>query len=123
MNVVLTAPIPGSNTPSFPLAGAIFFGFSMPLLYKQIATVIPSEARNLSSAGSQIRIAAPEARCGPKQTNYDEGCAYVLQIFMGESSFLRVVARPFLALSGWVCRPLGQSPFDLPSSKPLFALQ
>src|SRR5579859_7818319 len=29
MNVVLTAPIPGSSTPSFPLAGAIFAGFSI----------------------------------------------------------------------------------------------
>jgi len=29
---VLTAPMPGSRTPSFPLAGAIFDGFSMQLL-------------------------------------------------------------------------------------------
>src|SRR5712692_8736549 len=33
MNVVLTAPMPGSRTPSFPLAGAILEGFSMPLLF------------------------------------------------------------------------------------------
>jgi len=32
MKVVLTAPMPGSSTPSFPLAGAILEGFSMPLL-------------------------------------------------------------------------------------------
>src|SRR5882724_11108107 len=32
INVVLTAPMPGSKIPSFPLAGAIFDGFSMPLL-------------------------------------------------------------------------------------------
>jgi hypothetical protein len=32
MKVVLTAPRPGSSTPSFPLAGAILEGFSMPLL-------------------------------------------------------------------------------------------
>jgi hypothetical protein len=29
MNVVATAPIPGSRTPSFPLGAAIFVGFSM----------------------------------------------------------------------------------------------
>ncbi len=29
INVVLTAPIPGSSTPSFPFAGAIFAGFSI----------------------------------------------------------------------------------------------
>jgi hypothetical protein len=32
MNVVLTAPIPGSSTPSLPLGGPIFPGFSIPLL-------------------------------------------------------------------------------------------
>src|SRR5437660_2257967 len=32
IKVVLTAPIPGSKIPSFPLAGAILAGFSMPLL-------------------------------------------------------------------------------------------
>src|SRR3954468_126111 len=33
INVVLTAPIPGSSTPNFPFAGAIFPGFSIPLLH------------------------------------------------------------------------------------------
>src|SRR5260370_12022574 len=32
MNVVLTAPIPGNKTPNLPLGGAIFAGFSIPLL-------------------------------------------------------------------------------------------
>jgi hypothetical protein len=32
MNVVLTAPIPGNRTPNLPLGGAIFAGFSIPLL-------------------------------------------------------------------------------------------
>jgi hypothetical protein len=32
MNVVATAPIPGNNTPSFPLGEAILFGFSMNFL-------------------------------------------------------------------------------------------
>src|SRR5260370_41678365 len=32
MNVVLTAPIPGNSTPNLPLGGAIFPGFSIPLL-------------------------------------------------------------------------------------------
>src|ERR1700730_18028928 len=32
MNVVLTAPIPGKSTPNLPLGGAIFPGFSIPLL-------------------------------------------------------------------------------------------
>src|ERR1700730_7044030 len=35
MNVVLTAPIPGNKTPSFPLAGSIFRGLSIPLLSNQ----------------------------------------------------------------------------------------
>src|ERR1700730_15798027 len=38
MNVVLTAPIPGSNTPNFPLAGSIFPGLSIPLLLLRNAT-------------------------------------------------------------------------------------
>src|ERR1700730_11854041 len=33
MKVVLTAPMPGSKTPSFPLAGAILEGFHMQLLF------------------------------------------------------------------------------------------
>src|SRR5216684_6646983 len=32
INVVLTAPIPGNSTPNLPLGGAIFPGFSIPLL-------------------------------------------------------------------------------------------
>jgi hypothetical protein len=32
MNVVLTAPIPGSSTPNLPFGGAIFPGLSIPLL-------------------------------------------------------------------------------------------
>jgi hypothetical protein len=32
INVVLTAPIPGSNTPNLPFGGAIFPGLSIPLL-------------------------------------------------------------------------------------------
>src|ERR1700676_384893 len=46
MNVVLTAPMPGSSTPNFPFAGAIFAGFSM-LLLKKIdmkTTVTPTDA-------------------------------------------------------------------------------
>src|SRR6267142_4395417 len=34
INVVLTAPIPGSNTPNLPFAGAIFTGLSIPLLFE-----------------------------------------------------------------------------------------
>ena len=46
MNVVLTAPIPGNSTPNFPFAGAIFAGFSMPLLKKidMKTTVTPTDA-------------------------------------------------------------------------------
>src|ERR1700687_5713206 len=36
MNVVLTAPIPGSSTPNLPLGGAIFPGFSIPLLLESL---------------------------------------------------------------------------------------
>src|SRR4029077_11486159 len=74
MNVVLTAPIPGSRTPSFPLAGAIFEGLSMPLLLSNDHKPIGKKT-NLKT-----RIAATEARCVPEQTNNDEGRARDLQI-------------------------------------------
>src|SRR4029077_1843967 len=34
MKVVLTAPIPGNSTPNLPFGGAIFPGFSIPLLFE-----------------------------------------------------------------------------------------
>src|SRR5438093_1508008 len=74
MKVVLTAPMPGSKTPSFPLAGAILDGFSMQLLCCAIA------ARSIDEDEIRTRIAATEARCAPEQTNNDEGRAQDLQI-------------------------------------------
>jgi hypothetical protein len=74
MKVVLTAPKPGSSTPSFPLAGAILEGFSMPLLLLNDQNAIDSEDE------FRIRIAAAEACCVPKQTNNDEGIPHDLQI-------------------------------------------
>ena len=50
INVVLTAPMPGSSTPNFPFAGAIFAGFSIPLLesknmYQLFLGYLPSYLR------------------------------------------------------------------------------
>src|SRR5215469_17517222 len=41
MNVVLTAPIPGSKIPSFPFGGTILSGFSMSLLACAVTTCEP----------------------------------------------------------------------------------
>src|SRR5437016_4916667 len=57
MKVVLTAPMPGSSTPSFPLAGAILEGFSMPLLYRTIA-MRSTEKMNLEQESPQQKRAA-----------------------------------------------------------------
>src|SRR5229473_3773958 len=46
INVVLTAPMPGSKIPSFPLAGAILEGFSMPLLLLNDQNAIDTEDVN-----------------------------------------------------------------------------
>src|SRR3981189_3515943 len=67
MKVVLTAPIPGSSTPSFPLAGAILEGFSMPLLL--LNDHHTTDKRN----EPRTRIAAAEARCVSEQTSNHEG--------------------------------------------------
>src|SRR6267378_5907051 len=74
MKVVLTAPMPGSITPSFPLAGAILEGFSMPLLLLNDRNTIDGKNE------LKTRIAAAEACCVPKQTNNDEGRLEDLQI-------------------------------------------
>src|SRR5467141_2397392 len=74
MNVVLTAPMPGSRTPSFPLAGAILEGFSMPLLLLNDPNTIDGKIE------LKTRIAAAEACRVPKQTNNDEGRFEDLQI-------------------------------------------
>jgi hypothetical protein len=66
--------MPGSKIPSFPLAGAILEGFSMPLLWLNDQNAIDSEYE------FRIRIAAAEACCVPKQTNNDEGRPHDLQI-------------------------------------------
>jgi hypothetical protein len=79
MNVVLTAPMPGSSTPSFPLAGAIFEGFSMPLLFLER----PKCDRHKN--GFRTKSAAAEACRIPKQTNNDGGSALDLQIDFGRS--------------------------------------
>src|SRR6266436_578405 len=74
MKVVLTAPMPGSRTPSFPLAGAIFDGFSMQLLCCAIAKR-PTKKTRLRGELPQQKRAAP-----PEQTSNDEGRAQDLQI-------------------------------------------
>jgi hypothetical protein len=74
MKVVLTAPIPGSSTPSFPFAGAILEGFSMQLLLKNDRYAINTEL------DAKSRIGAAETRCILKQTSNDEGSAQDLQI-------------------------------------------
>src|SRR5882762_3702199 len=74
MKVVLTAPMPGSSTPSFPLAGAILEGFSMPLLLLNDPNTIDGKNE------LRTRIAAAEACRVPKQTNNDEGRLEDLQI-------------------------------------------
>jgi len=74
MNVVLTAPMPGSKTPSFPLAGAILEGFSMPLLLLNDRKTIDgkNELRTRNAAAEACRV--------PRQTNNNEGCGKDLQI-------------------------------------------
>jgi hypothetical protein len=67
MKVVLTAPMPGSSTPSFPVAGAILEGFSMPLLFIERSQYYRQKNE------LRTRIAAAEACCVPKQTNNDDG--------------------------------------------------
>jgi hypothetical protein len=66
--------MPGSSIPSFPLAGAILEGFSMPLLLLNDRHAI--ERKN----EFRTRIAAAEACCVPKQTSNDEGRPRDLQI-------------------------------------------
>src|ERR1700674_5317705 len=78
MKVVLTAPRPGSSTPSFPLAGAILEGFSMPLLLMNDPNTIDGKIE------LKTRIAAAEACRVPKQTNNDEGRPQDLQIRAGK---------------------------------------
>src|ERR1700704_3017893 len=74
MKVVLTAPRPGSSTPSFPLAGAILEGFSMPLL-------LLNDRHEIGGTNEpRTRIAAAEACRVPKQTSNDEGRLEDLQI-------------------------------------------
>src|SRR5713226_9846687 len=74
INVVLTAPMPGSRTPSFPLAGAILEGFSMPLLLLNDRKTIDgkNELRTRNAAAEACRV--------PRQTNNNEGCGKDLQI-------------------------------------------
>src|SRR5260370_17031355 len=67
IKVVLTAPMPGSRTPSFPLAGAILEGFSMPLLLLTDRNTVDGKNE------LETTIAAAEASCVPKQTINDEG--------------------------------------------------
>src|ERR1700674_4159174 len=74
MKVVLTAPMPGSSTPSFPLAGAILEGLSMPLLLSHDRNTI--DRKNEPPPGS---IAAEACRV-PRQTSHDEGRPLDLQI-------------------------------------------
>src|SRR5438132_12110063 len=74
IKVVLTAPMPGSRIPSFPLAGAILEGFSMPLLLLNDQNAIDGKTE------LKTRIAAAEACCVPEQTSNDEGRLPDLQI-------------------------------------------
>src|SRR5438309_9126425 len=59
INVVLTAPIPGSKIPSFPLAGAILEGFSMPLLLLNDPNAIDSEDEFRMRLPQRKRAASP----------------------------------------------------------------
>src|SRR6266478_3756250 len=59
MNVVLTAPMPGSRTPSFPLAGAILEGFSMPLLLLNDQNTIDGRNEFRTRIPQRKRAASP----------------------------------------------------------------
>src|SRR5260370_1368905 len=78
IKVVLTAPMPGSRTPSFPLAGAILEGFSILLLLLTDRNTVDGKNE------LETRIAAAEACCVPKQTSNDEGRPQDLQIGAGK---------------------------------------
>src|SRR4029077_3582423 len=49
IKVVLTAPIPGSSTPNLPLGGAIFPGFSIPLLLEPGSLLCSTDQLGLPS--------------------------------------------------------------------------
>jgi hypothetical protein len=74
MNVVLTAPSPGNNTPSFPFAGAIFPGFFIPLLLK---SRLPQGHR--LRLRLKIEIGRREAFRSAEQSSNDERSAPDLQ--------------------------------------------
>src|ERR1700682_3493077 len=59
MKVVLTAPKPGSSTPSFPLAGAILEGFSMPLLLLNDSNTIDRRMNLEQELPQRKRAASP----------------------------------------------------------------
>ena len=65
MNVVLTAPIPGSRTPSFPFGDAIFAGFSMPLLSFRFMNADGCYGRELLPLHKPIVSRTPTRGCKP----------------------------------------------------------
>jgi hypothetical protein len=68
MKVVATAPIPGNNTPSFPLGAAILVGFSMNFL---------------SYFVGGLHKAQPSGRKAVTQTINDGGSPADMQMQMG----------------------------------------
>src|SRR4029077_9744633 len=73
MNVVLTAPIPGNSTPNLPLGGAIFPGFSIPLLLQLASRLNSLVRRDLLQTESSFDARHREGRRSPL------GCTASLQ--------------------------------------------
>ncbi len=107
MNVVLTAPIPGNKTPNLPLGGAIFAGFSIPLLLElesQYNSPIGLIYINGSSHRGTRVLLSPARRDCPEQVSYDARTPPILQITEPKS-----VARP---LSSMPCSEHSSVPDD-----------
>src|SRR5215467_6493171 len=63
MNVVLTAPMPGSNTPSFPFGDAIFCGFSIRPLSLVALSAVACDGRELPRLHKRIVLRTPRGSC------------------------------------------------------------
>src|SRR5260370_41081118 len=82
MNVVLTAPIPGNKTPNLPLGGALFAGFSIPLLLElesQYNSPIGLIYINRSSHPGTRGLLSPSRRDCPEKVSYDSRTPPILQ--------------------------------------------
>src|ERR1700751_734699 len=89
MNVVLTAPIPGNKTPSFPFAASIFPGLSITLLQRRAVHAGLSMQPILEFLTVCLPLYKQPPQIGPippKQTSNDARSTLDLQTLGGTSS-------------------------------------